>query len=141
MTAAEKRCLSSTSAVFSPSVQPLEYKKELKPIAEGQKITDVVSSRSAAFIKSIFAHNLGRLRWLRLNFLGCELRLMLYPDDHKDPVVIETPYRVDLECDRDQAKHERRERMVSEVRVIALDVAAREGPLKLRGGGGARTAV
>lgn len=107
---------------------------ELKPIGDGQNITDVLSSRSAAFMKSVCAHNLGRLRWLRLNILGCEPSLMLYSETKKDPIVIETPYRVDLECNRDQAQHERRERMVLEVRAIALDVAAREGPLKLREG-------
>lgn len=101
-------------------------REELKPIADGQNITDVLSSRSAAFMKSISAHNLGRLRWLRLNFLGCELHLKLYAENQKDPIVITTPYRIDLECDRDNAQHEHRERMISEVRAIALDVAARE---------------
>jgi hypothetical protein len=59
---------------------------------------------------------------------------MLYAKDQKDPIHISTPYNVDLECDRDKAKHECRERVSSEVRAIALDVAAREGPLKLREG-------
>ena len=45
-----------------------------------------------------------------------------------------TPYKVDLECNGDKDKHERRERMYSELRAIALDAAAREGPLKLREG-------
>lgn len=85
-------------------------------------------------MKSISAQNLGRLRWLRLNFLGCEMRLTLYAKDQKDPIHISTPYKVDLECNGDEAKHERRERMYSEVRAIALDAAAREGPLKLREG-------
>lgn len=109
-------------------------REDLKPISDGENITDVLSSDSAAFMKSISAHNLGRLRWLRLKFLGCELRLMLYAKDLKDPISITTPYKVDLECDSDQAKHERRERMVSEVRAVASEVAAREGPLKLREG-------
>ena len=66
--------------------------------------------------------------------LGCEMQLMLYAKDQKDPIHISTPYKVDLKCSGDKAKHERRERMYSELRAIALDVAAREGPLKLRGG-------
>jgi hypothetical protein len=85
-------------------------------------------------MKSISAQNLGRLRWLRMNFLGCELQLILYAKDQKDPIRISTPYKVDLKCDGDPAKHERRELMYSELRAIALDVAAREGPLKLREG-------
>lgn len=109
-------------------------REDLKPISDGQNITDVLSSDSAAFMKSISAHNLGRLRWLRLNFLGCELRLMLYAKDQRDPIRISTPYKIDLECNGDQAKHERRERTLSEVRAVALEVAAREGPLKLREG-------
>lgn len=59
---------------------------------------------------------------------------MLYAENQKDPVVITTPYNVDLKCDRGHAQHERRERMVSEVRAIALDITIREGPLKLREG-------
>jgi hypothetical protein len=109
-------------------------REDLKPINEGQNITDVLSSDSAAFMKSISAHNLGRLRWLRLNLLGCELQLMLYANDQKDPIHVSTPYKVDLECNGNKAKHERRERMFSEARAIALNVAGREGPLKLREG-------
>lgn len=109
-------------------------REDLKPIAEGENITDVLSSDSAAFMKSISAQNLGRLRWLRLNFLCCEMQLMLYVKDQKDPIHISAPYKVDLECNGDKAKHERRERMFSEVRAIALEIAAREGPLKLREG-------
>ena len=139
--------ISCTSRIVPREALPLFYecclfsiraatgiRKELKPIGDGQNIIDVVSSRSAAFMKSISAHNLGRLRWLRLNFLGCEVQLKLYAENQKDPVVITTPYRIDLECDRDQAQNERRERMMSEVRAIALEVAAREGPLELREG-------
>jgi hypothetical protein len=108
--------------------------QDLPPIADDQNITDVLSRDSSAFMKSISAQNLGRLRWLRMNFLGWELQLILYAKDQKDPIRISTPYKVDLKCSGDKAKHERRERMYSELRAIALDVAAREGPLKLRGG-------
>ena len=47
--------------------------------------------------------------------------------------LIWTPHEIDLECDRDRAKYERRDRMLSDLRNVVLEVAARAGPLKLRG--------
>jgi len=95
-------------------------------------ITDVLSPRSAAFIKSLSAPSLGYIRHLRLDFFGCDIRLKLDAHDQNDPVSIETPYVVHLECNSDQAQYARREQMLSDLRALALDVAAREGPLKLR---------
>ena len=103
-----------------------------KPITDQRRIADVLFSRSAAFMKSLSAPNLGYIRYLHLNFCDCGIDLNLDARKQKDPISIETPYVVHLECNRDQAKHDRREKMSSDLRAIALDVAAREGPLKLR---------
>ena len=108
--------------------------RELKPITDGQRIADVLSPNSAAFMKSISALELGRIRSLRLNVLGCEIHLKLDARDQKDPITIRTPYIVDLGSSSNSTQRERKEQMLSDLRTIALGVAAREGPLKLREG-------
>ena len=69
-----------------------------------------------------------------LNVLNCDMRLRLDVKNEKDPISIETPYIVHLQCNFDKTQYERRESMLAELRTIALDVAARKGPLKLQEG-------
>jgi hypothetical protein len=72
------------------------------------------------------------MRSLRLNSLDCQMQLTLVASSRDDPIDIDTPYIVELERNRNRAQTERKERMLLDLRVIALDVAARDGPLKLR---------
>jgi hypothetical protein len=105
-----------------------------KPITNDQRLTDVLSPFSAALMKGMSAVNLAYIRSLHINFLDCEMHLKLDTCDQKDPITIGTPYRVNLKTDSrsDPALRERKECTLSDLRTIAKEIAAREGPLKLR---------
>lgn len=89
---------------------------------------------SAAFIKSTTTSNFARIRFLHLCFGSCRVGLMLDFTNEKDPIQV-TFQHYTLKTRLDRILKNRKARMVLKLprlRKIAIDIAARDGPLRLR---------